>query len=286
MTEAHSSLRVFCASRYLVPLREGGTLPAIVEEERGSLWVLKFRGAGQGARALVAEVLVAELARAVGLPVPEVAMVDVPEGLGRGERDPEIQDLLQASRGINVGMAYLEGAFNFDPAAAGHLVSAKLATQIVWFDTLVLNPDRTPRNPNLLIHEARPWLIDHGAALYPHFNWPVWDEERTRGAVGRIEDHVLLAQAEDLRSVDRELGALLLGGGIESALQKVPDALLSDTLIAQDFGSIDEHRARYRTFLETRLQPDSSGHSSFIDAAEQIRSDARQRPPQPMQARR
>jgi hypothetical protein len=285
MTET-LALRTLTASRYVVPLREGGTLPAIVEVDGGTLWVLKFRGAGQGARALIAEVLAGELARILGLPVPELARIEVGEGLGRGERDPEIQDLLQASRGPNVGMAYLEGAFNFDHGAAGHLVSDRLATQLVWFDTLILNPDRTPRNPNLLLQEGRPWIIDHGAALYPHFNWPSWDDARTRPAVGRMADHVLLGRAEDLRSVDREMAASLLNGGLDRALAQIPDVLLEDPLLAGEFASVEDHRSRYRAFLAGRLDPDLSGHSPFVAAAETVRRDALSRPIQPLQARR
>jgi hypothetical protein len=283
--EGHA-LQALTASRYVVPLREGGTLPAIVEADNGTLWVVKFRGAGQGARALIAEVLAAEMARALELPVPDLVRMEIPDALGRGERDPEIQDLLHASRGANVAMAYLEGAFNYDHGAAAHLVPDSLATALVWFDALILNPDRTPRNPNLLLHDGRPWMIDHGAALYPHFNWAEWDDARTRDAVGRIADHVLLGRADDLRSVDHPMRTLLMDGGLDQALARIPDVWLEDPLLAGEFESAEQHRARYKAFLLARLAPGPSGHPSFVEAAEKVRVDARTRPLQPLLARR
>jgi hypothetical protein len=158
------------ARRYVQPLREGGSLPAIVDTADG-LFVVKFRGAGQGARALVAELIVGQIALALGLPVPALAIVDLPEEFGRSEPDPEIQDLLRASHGENVGLAFLDGAFNFETHAAGDLVTDDFASRVVWLDAFCTNPDRTHRNPNLLIWNRKPWLIDHGAALYAHHNW-------------------------------------------------------------------------------------------------------------------
>ena len=155
------------ATRYLQPLREGGSLPAVVDTEAG-MFVTKFRGAGQGVKALVAELLAALLARALDLPVPETVLIDVSPIFGRTERDPEIQELLRRSHGTNLGMRYLDGAFNFDPYAAGSLIDPELAAETVWFDAFLTNPDRTARNPNILIWQRRPWLIDHGAAIYAH----------------------------------------------------------------------------------------------------------------------
>jgi hypothetical protein len=278
----HRELLLLPATRYLVPLREGGTLPAVVETEEGGLWVVKFRGAGQGARALLAEILVGELARGLGLPMPELALVEVPEALGRTERDPEIQDLLQASRGVNVGIRYLEGAFNFDPRAAGHLITPALATQLVWFDALTFNPDRSPRNPNLMIHEGRPWLIDHGAALYPHFDWSRVDTERSQAPSPRLQEHVLLPMAEGLATVDTTLTEALLGGVLESALAKLPDVLLADPLLEGEFESTEAHRGRYRTFLLERLQ----GARPWVAEAEALRRRAGEAPPQPLESRR
>jgi hypothetical protein len=266
----------------VVPLREGGTLPAVVEAGDGGLWVVKFRGAGQGARALIAEILVGELARELGLPVPPMALVEVPEALGRTERDPEIQDLLRASRGANVGVRYLEGAFNFDLRAAGDLVSEALATDLVWFDALVMNPDRSPRNPNLMVHEGRPWLIDHGAALYPHFAWDRVDEASTRAPFPRIVEHVLLGRSGDLLAGDRERAATLLEGGLDRALARVPDELLADPLLAVEFPSVEAHRDRYRDWLRTRLE----APRAFASAAEEARRASRAAGPRRLEARR
>src|SRR5690606_7202920 len=203
-----SSILRVTAKRYVQPLREGGSLPAVVDTEDG-LYVVKFRGAGQGPKALVAELIVAGIARALELPVPDIALVDVPPPFGRSEPDPEIQDLLRASHGTNFGIRYLDGAFNFELGAAGHLVSPELATRIVWLDALTTNPDRTHRNPNLLVWQGTPWLIDHGAALYAHHDWSRVDEARTRAPFPLIADHVLLTTAEDPRTVDSDLAEQL-----------------------------------------------------------------------------
>src|SRR5262245_42677121 len=163
------------ATRYVQPLREGGSLPAVVDTADGGLFVVKFRGAGQGAKALIAELIVGRLAQAIGLPVPALAIVELSDAFGRSEPDPEIQDILRGGEGVNVGLRYLDGAFNFDAAAAGDLVPVELATRLVWFDALVTNVDRTPRNPNMLVWRRSPWLIDHGGALYAHHDWPSVD---------------------------------------------------------------------------------------------------------------
>jgi len=160
--------------RYVVPLREGGSLPAIVDTERDGQFVVKFRGAGQGAKALIAEQLVAALGHALGLPIPRAAIVELADGFGRSEPDPEIQDVLRDSVGDNFGLAYLAGALAFDPAA-DRAVAPELAADIVWFDAYVTNVDRTVRNTNLLVWHERLWMIDHGAALYVHHRWEGWD---------------------------------------------------------------------------------------------------------------
>src|SRR5262249_28179758 len=164
------ALRPVCPPRYVTPLREGGSLPAIVEASDSGLYVLKFRGAGQGPLALVAELLAGEIGRALGLPIPDLVKVDVDAALGRNEADPEIRDLLKASVGLNLGLDYLPGSVTFDPAA--DRVEADLASEIVWFDAFVTNVDRTARNANLLWWHRKLYLIDHGAALYFHHNWP------------------------------------------------------------------------------------------------------------------
>src|SRR2546425_6043353 len=161
------SLRTVTATRYVTPLREGGSLPALIEADDDGMYVLKFRGAGQGPKALVAELIVGELGRALGLPVPEIVLVQVDPRLGDPEPDPEIHDLIRASAGLNVGLDFLRGALAFSPVV-GPIPSPELAAEVVWFDAFTTNPDRTPRNPNILVWHGRPWLIDHGAALYVH----------------------------------------------------------------------------------------------------------------------
>jgi hypothetical protein len=182
-------LRQVTATRYATPLREGGSLPGLMEGDDLGTWVVKFRGAGQGPKALVAEVIVGELARAIGLAVPELVVIDVDPELGRTEPDQEIQDLLRASPGTNLGMDYLPGSITYDPLAFS--VDPRLAAQVLWLDALVLNVDRSWRNPNLLVWGGRLWLIDHGAALYPHHDWPRADAARNRALPG-WQDHVLL----------------------------------------------------------------------------------------------
>src|ERR671926_1038404 len=185
-------LRTVSVTRYVTPLREGGSLPAIVEADDDGLYVLKFRGAGQGLKALIAELLAGELARALGLPVPEIVFVEVAAELARTEPDPEIQDLIRASEGLNLALDYLPGSIAFDPAA--EKVEPGLASSIVWFDAYVTNVDRTARNTNMLMWHRRLWLIDHGAALYFHHNWDDY-LARSRNPFRQIKDHVLLAAA-------------------------------------------------------------------------------------------
>ena len=190
-------LPTHCATRYVQPLREGGSLPAVVDTDDGGLFVVKFRGAGQGAKVLIAELIVGGIGDGLGLPVPSLALVEISDRFGRTEPDPEIQEILRRSHGINVGLRYLDGAFNFDPLAAGELVDPAVAAQIVWLDAFVTNPDRTARNPNLMVWDRRPWLIDHGAALYAQHDWAAVDEARTRTPFPLIERHVLLDRAAE-----------------------------------------------------------------------------------------
>ena len=270
------------ATRYLTPLREGGSLPAVVDTEGDGLWVVKFRGAGQGAKALIAEVLVGELARAAGLPVPDIAAIDIVERFGRTEPDPEIQEILQKSHGVNVGLRYLDGAFNFDPNAAGEVVDAALAARIVWFDAFTTNPDRSHRNPNLLVWQRRPWLIDHGAALYAHHDWASVDEARARTPFPRIQDHVLLTSAGDLAAADAEMTALLDEAAIARVLALVPDSLLTDAVGGQEFATAPEARERYGAYLRTRL----AGPRDFVAQAIEAQQRKRAEPPRRLQARR
>jgi hypothetical protein len=275
-------LPVLPATRYVQPLREGGSLPAVVDTDGGGLFVVKFRGAGQGAKALVAELLVGLLARTLGLPVPDLAVIDVAPRFGRSEPDPEIQDILRRSHGVNVGMRYLDGALNFEPAAAADMIGPELAARIVWFDALTTNPDRTHRNPNLLIWRRRPWMIDHGAALYAHHDWASASEERTRTPFPRIRDHVLLALAGDLEAADAELAAALGGDVIEDALRQLPDALLLDPVSGGDLATPDEGRRRYRDYLVTRLRAPRAFVAEAAAARERVLSE----PPRRLSARR
>jgi hypothetical protein len=249
------------ATRYVAPLREGGSLPGLVEADDDGLYVVKFRGAGQGPRALVAEVIAAEIARRLGLPVPDLALIDVDPVLARAEPDPEIQDLIAASAGVNVGLDYLPGALAFD-AADGRELDPGLAAAVVWLDALLTNVDRTPRNPNLLHWHGRVWLIDHGAALYLHHqSW------RIAGLAERpfpaIRDHVLLPFAGSIREVDALLAPLLERELLEEVAAQVPDEFLTG-----DEASPEERRAEYAGYLERRL----AAPRGFAEEAESARA--------------
>lgn len=270
------------ATRYVQPLREGGTLPAVVDTDGGGLFVAKFRGAGQGAKALVAELVVGLLAGHAGLPVPDLAVVEVLPGFGRTEPDPEIRELLERSQGPNVGLRYLDGAFNFDATAAGNLVAAELAARVVWLDAFVTNPDRTARNPNLLVWERRPWLIDHGAALYAQHDWPAVDEARARTPFPLIRDHVLLAAAGDLEAADADLAARFTDEALAGVLDMVPDALLEDPALAADFPSAGAARERYAGYLATRLR----GPRAWVAEAAAARERRLAEPPRRLHSRR
>lgn len=241
-------LRTLAATRYLTPLREGGSLPAIVEAEDDGLYVVKFRGAGQGARALVAELLAGEIGRALGLPVPALALVTLDPDMGRTEPDGEIRDLLKASVGLNLGVDYLPGALGYDPAASKP-PPGELAADIVWFDALVLNVDRTPRNPNLLEWHRRLYCIDHGASLYVHHDWA---EAGTRAAspFAQVKDHVLLPVAGDIRAAGERLRPRLSGGLFRALAAAVPDAWLAPEA---HVGDARAQRQAYVDWLSRRL---------------------------------
>ncbi len=264
----------FTATRYVQPLREGGSLPAVVDTHGGGMFVVKFRGAGQGVKALIAELIVGMLARHAGLPTPEPALIEIPDSFGRAEPDPEIQDLLRASHGVNVGARYLDGAFNFDGNAAADYISPELAARIVWFDAFVSNPDRTHRNPNLMILDRKPYLIDHGAALYAQHDWPSVDDARTRSPFQLVKDHVLLAQSADIMAADAELAPLMSDDVIRSALASVPDDLFTDPSITSDFATPAEARERYARYLVTR----AASPRAFVDEASGARERARRAP--------
>ena len=251
--------------RYVAPLREGGSLPAIVEAAApddltsGGPFVVKFLGAGQGAKALVAEAMVAGLARSLGLPVPTPAIIDLAAGFGRAEPDPEIQDILRGSVGANFGLAYLPGALAFDPAADRGSIGPEQAAAIVWLDALTTNVDRTPRNTNLLIWQGQAWLIDHGAALYVHHRWEGW-HDRIHSAFPQIKDHVLLGTAGDLEAADAGLRPLLTDDALREIVNDVPDAWLGGEPL---FPTLDAHREAYVTYLQERLH----GPRRWLDEA-------------------
>jgi hypothetical protein len=250
-----------------------------MEADDDGLYVVKFRGAGQGPKALVAELVVGELARGLGLPVPDIVLVDLDPGLGAAEPDPEIQDLLRASRGINVGLRFLEGAFNFAPGAAGDLVTAEFAARLVWLDAFITNPDRTDHNPNLLVWNREPWLIDHGAALYAHHNWEAVDDARTRTTFPLIEKHVLLIRSELLMEEDARATGLLTRDVLEDVLRQIPADLLAPD------GEVEEAemaRARYLAYLTRRLE----GPREWVTEAEAARKRVLSAPPRHLHSRR
>jgi len=216
-------VRTVHALRYVTPLREGGSLPAIVETDDDGMVVLKFRGAGQGPKALIAELIAGEMARTLQLPLPDIVFVELDAEFARTEPDPEIQELIRASEGLNLGSDYLPGAINYDPAAMP--VDAELASRIVWFDALTSNVDRTARNPNLMVWHRRLYLIDHGAAMYFHHDWATAGQACEKPFV-LIRDHVLLPFAGRIAEVDTELAARLPDHEIERIVGLVPDAWL------------------------------------------------------------
>ena len=236
-------LREVAATRYVTPLREGGSLPGLVEADDDGLYVVKFRAAGQGLKALVAEVLVGELARAAGLRVPEIVLVNLRAELGHTEPDPEIQELITGSAGLNCGIDFLPGSLDYNPARPGDLDPLQ-ASEIVWFDAFTTNVDRTPRNPNLLVWHRHTWLIDHGAALYQHHS----DRDlvgRAREPFPLIADHVLLPLASSLPEADARLSGVFDENTVAAATSLVPDDWLGPEPEAA--------RARYVDYLCGRL---------------------------------
>ena len=222
-------------------------MPAIAEADDDFLYVLKFRGAGQGPKALIAELIGGEIARALGIRMPEIVFANLDEAFGRTEPDQEIQDLLRASVGLNLGLHYLSGSITFDPAVT--TLPTKLASQIVWLDSLLMNVDRTCRNTNMLIWNKQVWLIDHGGALYFHHSWNNW-EKKSIEAFTQVKDHVLLPQATEMEEVDKEFKPILTNELIHAIVALIPDEwLIGDS----PFATNEEHRNAYITFLETRI---------------------------------
>jgi hypothetical protein len=256
------TLRTIAATRYVTPLHEGGSLPAIVEADDDGMYVLKFRGAGQGPRALIAELIAGEMARAAGLPVPEIVLMELEADLARTEPDPEIQELIRNSAGLNLALDYLPGSVMFDPVA--EQPAAVLASDIVWFDAYVTNVDRTARNANMLMWHRQLMLIDHGAALYFHHSWDDY-LERSLDAFHRVKDHILLPFAASLRESDAKLGARLTPALITKVVSMVPDAWLSGP---SPFHSREQWRAAYIEYLVRRL----SAPHLFLEEAIRARS--------------
>jgi hypothetical protein len=246
---AHFSpeIRTVNTTRYVTPLREGGSMPAIAEADDGFLYVLKFRGAGQGVKALIAELIGGEIARALGLRIPEIVFARLDEAFGRTEPDEEIQDLLKASVGLNLANHYLSGASTFDPVVTQ--VDPRLASEIVWLDCLLNNVDRTVRNTNMLVWNKQLWLIDHGASLYFHHSWQDWEGQAMR-PFARVKDHVLLPRAAELDAVDADFHGRLTEAPIRSIVALVPDEWL---MIDAPFTTAAAHREAYIQFLTIRL---------------------------------
>jgi hypothetical protein len=253
-----TALRSVTATRYVTPLREGGSMPGLVEADDDGLYVLKFRGAGQGPRALVAELVAGELGRALGLDVPEIVLIDLDPQLGRAEPDPEIQELIAASGGRNVGLDFLPAALPFVPGA-GAPPDPDLAAAVVWFDALMTNVDRTPRNPNLLHWHGRLWLIDHGAALYLQHGGGDLPALAQR-PFPLIREHVLLPYAGSIAEADARLAPVLTPALVEAVVSTVPAEWLD--------GDRDGEEARraYVEYLLRRLEA-PRGFAEEADAA-------------------
>ena len=253
------ALQHLVATRYVMPLREGGSLPAIVDTDKGGQYVVKFRGAGQGPKALVAETIAGGLAQAVGLPIPDQSLIKLAEGFGMGEPNPEIQDLLRGSTGKNYGLAYLQGSIGFDPIADKNSVDAALAGSIVWFDALITNVDRTARNTNMLVWQDRLWLIDHGASLYFHHSAQDWGG-RSQDRFPLIQQHVLLTRAANLEEIDERMRPMLTESVIAAVVQDVPADWLDE--------DVEGQRQAYVTYLMDRL----AGPRPWLEEAEHART--------------
>jgi len=251
MTLSSLSLRSVQVTRYVTPLREGGSLPAIAEADDGFLYVLKFRGAGQGIKALVAELIGSELARVLGMRVPELVLASLDAAFGRTEPDEEIQDLLKASVGLNLGLHYLSGSITFDPVV--NKVDDLLASQIVWLDALLTNVDRTARNTNMLVWNKELWLIDHGASLYFHHSWGAAVDQQALRPFVQVKDHVLLPWASRLVEVDLAFRALLTPERIDAVVELVPDEWLVNFPGAGASEDPVAIRKVYKEFLTMRV---------------------------------
>jgi hypothetical protein len=242
-------IRTVAAARYVTPLREGGSLPAVIEADDQGLYVLKFRGAGQGPKVLIAELVAGEIARAAGLRVPEIVFVELDPDLARTEPDPEIQALIRASAGLNLALDYLPGSIMFDPVA--ERPDALLASSVVWLDAYVSNVDRTARNANMLMWHRQLWLIDHGAALYFQYSWG-GDVSRSQDPFTRIKDHILLRFAGALPQADAAMTQAITPEVIQRIVGLIPDTWLGG-----------DSRGAYAEYLIQRL----TGPRAFVQEA-------------------
>lgn len=240
-------LRTVNVTRYITPLREGGSLPALADADDGFKYVVKFRGSGHGTKAVISELIGGLVARTLGFRIPELVFVNLDEAFGRTEGDEEIQDLLQNSKGLNLGLHFLSGAFTFDPVVTQ--VDSKLASQIVWMDAFLTNVDRTARNTNMLIWHKELWLIDHGATLYFHHSWVNW-EKYAVSPFTQIKDHVLLANADQLDEVDTEFKKILTPEKIGEIVNLIPDEWLN---WGDETETTDDIKNIYLQFLIERL---------------------------------
>lgn len=256
-------IRTVIATRYVTPLREGGSLPAIVEADDDGMYVLKFRGAGQGPKVLIAELICGELGRALGLPVPEIVFVELDPALGRNEPDGEVQDLVENSGGLNLALDYLPGSLAFD-AVAAPAVDPDLAAAIVWFDAFITNVDRTARNTNMLWWHRKLWLIDHGAALYVHHTWTDY-LQRARSPFAAIKEHVLLGVAGDIRAADAALAPRVTAELVQQIVAAVPDIWMENDPTPS---APALRRAAYVEYLLTRL----AAPRAFVEEAVNVRA--------------
>ncbi|MBK7571043.1 MAG: aminotransferase class I and II [Bacteroidetes bacterium] len=255
------NLRTVAVTRYMMPLREGGSLPALAEANDDFKYVLKFKGAGHGVKALIAELLGGEIARVLKLRVPELVFAKIDEAFGQTEGDEEIQDLLKASKGLNLALHFLSGALTYDPVVS--TIDSKLASQIVWLDAFITNVDRTFKNTNMLMWHKDLWLIDHGAAFYFHHTWTNW-ENHARSPFAFIKDHVLLSQATELQSVDAEFKTILTDDVLSNIVELIP----VEWLQWKDTDETPEQiKATYLKFL--MIRKDSS--DLFIKEADDAR---------------
>lgn len=256
-------IRTLAATEYIAPLREGGSLPAIIKADDGETYAMKFVGAGQGAKALIAELIAGEIARALGFNVPEIVLIELDPAIGHTEPDAEIQDLLHSSSGINLGLKFLTHASTFNLLISPH-PSSEFASKLVWFDAFVTNVDRTPRNVNMLIQQGKVWLIDHGASLHFHYNWQ--DHIRqSETPFPLIKDHVLLPLASRITGIDRMFRRHLSQRIFKNIVAQIPDRWLES---GKMFDSFDEHRRAYVEYLEHRLEVSRN----FVEEANRARS--------------